>query len=88
MGIVACGEWIVNFKTKTCWNFSNNVVVAIESSGKTITGKIKDMPVTLKEKLSKEPGGDTHIKNMIFQAEKIFRKLYFEHELENFEKPA
>jgi len=76
-------EWIVDVVTMTCKNTTNNIVVLFERLGKTLSGKIKDIPLELLNKWRIEKNCEINIRNTIMEAEEIFLKAYFEGENED-----
>ena len=75
---ITSGEWIADLGTMTCRNINNKIVVAFEKKGKTIIGKINDMPIELMEQWAAIPHGENNIKKAVMEAEEIFLKAYFE----------
>jgi hypothetical protein len=79
---IAGGNWIADLATMTCRNYANNIVVIFGKNGKTLQGKIKDIPMELFEKWAVEPNGERNIQNAVMEAEEVFLRAYFETELE------
>jgi hypothetical protein len=78
----ANGEWIADLGAMRCRNITTNLVVVFEKSGKTLCGKIKDMPMGLFSKWAAEPDGEMKIQNAVMEAEEVFLRVYFESEIE------
>jgi hypothetical protein len=57
--------------------------VKFEKSGKTLIGKIKDVPMDLFAKWAAEPNGERHIEKVVMEAEEVFLRAYFERALES-----
>jgi len=68
----------VDMVTMTCKNTTNNIVVLFEKLGKTLTGKIINLPLELINKWTIEKKGEINIRNALLEAEEIFLKEYFE----------
>jgi hypothetical protein len=83
---MANGEWIADLGAMCCWNITTNMVIAFEKRGKTLYGKIKDMPMDSFSKWAAELHGGRKIKNAVMEAEEVFLRAYFENKIENEEK--
>ena len=75
---IANGEWIADLGSMSCWNCVNKIVVTFEKSGKTLIGKINDIPIELMKKWAAEPQGERHIKKAVMEAEEAFLRAYFD----------
>jgi len=76
--MVTISDWTADLEAMTCRNNINNIVVSFEKKGKTLIGKIKDMPIELVEKWAALPHGEENIKNAVMEAEDAFLRAYFE----------
>ena len=70
-------EWIPDVAAMTCRNSTSKIVVGFEKNGKTLKGKIKDMPMELFEKWAALPHGENLVKDAVLEAEEIFSKAFF-----------
>jgi len=78
MATMVYGNWIADFATLACWNCVTKINVSFEDNGNTMTGKIKDIPVEMMEKLAAEPHAARFIENTIIEAREIFLRAYNE----------
>jgi hypothetical protein len=76
-------EWVTDLTAMTCRNTVTKIVVVFEQSGKSLTGKIKDIPIELFAKWAGEPHGERHIERVVLEAEEAFLKAYFEEKMTN-----
>ena len=76
------GECIADLGAMVCRNIKNGIVVEFEKSGKTLTGKIKDIPLELLELLAKRKNGHTFIEKAVYDAEEVFLRAYFESDMD------
>ena len=79
---VAQGEWIADLEEMTCRNITNRIVVGFEKTGKTLSGKVNDMPMALFEQWAAEPHGERKIQSAVMEAEEVFLTAYFESDIE------
>ena len=79
---IASDKWIADLGTMTCHNVTNKIIVVFEKSGKTMAGKIKDMPMELMAKWAAEPEGEMKIQKAVMEAEEVFLRAYFESDIE------
>ena len=79
---ITSDEWIADVGAMMCRNVSNKIIVGFERSGKTLTGKIKDMPMELMAKWAGEPEGEMKIQKAVMEAEEVFLRAYFESDIE------
>ena len=77
---IAGGEWIADLGAMTCQNYANKIVVSFEKKGKSITGKLKSIPMALFAKWASEPHGEGKIKKAVMEAEEVFLRAYFENQ--------
>ena len=84
MVTITDGVWIADLGTMTCWNCRNNIIVSFERSGKTLVGKIYNMPPQLFEKWAAEPYSEGKIKNAVMEAKEVFSRAYMENAVENY----
>jgi len=76
-------EWVADVVTMTCKNTANNIVVLFEKLGKTLTGKIINLPLELINKWAVEKTVERNIRNALKEAEEIFLKAYSNNNYEN-----
>jgi hypothetical protein len=76
-------EWVADVVTMTCRNTTYNIVVLFEKLGKTLNGKIKDIPLELLNKWRIEGKGEINIRDTIMKAEEVFLQAYFKNNYEN-----
>jgi len=76
-------EWVVDVVTMTCKNTTNNIVILFEKLGKTLRGKINNIPLKLLNEWRIEEKGERYIRNTITEAEEIFLRAYCEGENED-----
>ena len=79
---IAQGEWIADLGAKLCRNINSRMVVCFEKQGKTLTGKIKDMPMELFQQWAMIPNGEKLIQKAVMEAEEVFLRAYFESDME------
>jgi len=79
---IAQGEWIADLGTMVCRNINTRMVVSFERQGKTIAGKIKDMPMELFEQWAMISNGEKLIEKAVMEAEEVFLRAYFESDIE------
>ena len=79
-------EWIADAQTMTCKNITNNIVVLFEMLGKSLTGKIINLPLELINNWAVEKAVERNIRNALREAEEIFFKTYFINDYEISEK--
>ena len=71
-------EWVADLGTMTCRNCVTDVIVAFEKRGKTLAGKIKDVPMRLIEQWAEEQNGHLLLQKTVQEAETVFLRSYFE----------
>jgi hypothetical protein len=76
-------EWIVDLGTMTCRNINSRIVVEFQKTGKTYTGKIKDLPVEIMELWERLWYGDRLKQNTVMIAEKVFLRAATEMDIKN-----
>ena len=79
---IASSEWIADVGAMMCRNVSNKIIVGFEKRGKTLNGKIKDIPMELFARWAGEPGGEMKIQKAVMEAEEVFLRAYFESDIE------
>jgi hypothetical protein len=79
-------EWVADTVTMTCKNTTNNIVVLFEKLGKSLTGKIINLPLELINKWAVEKTVEIKIRNALKEAEEIFFRAYFNNDYEISEK--
>jgi hypothetical protein len=72
MTAITDGKWIADLGAMTCRNIESRVVVGFQKRGKTIEGKLQDMPVDLLEKWAALECGEKHIRQAVEEAEEVF----------------
>jgi len=77
MVTITQGEWIADLGAMLCRNINNGIIVCFEMTGKSLSGKIKDMPVELMEQWAKIPNGHELVRKTVMEAEDLFLKAYF-----------
>lgn len=82
MVTIAHGEWIADLGAMVCRNINNGVVVCFEKSGKTLAGKIKDMPMTIFEQWAMLKNGHKIVQRTVMEAEEVFLKAFIESDIE------
>jgi hypothetical protein len=75
------GEWTVDVEAMTCRNINKDIVVIFEWEGKTLIGKILDMPILLM-RWTKLPVVDLFTERIIMEAQEVFLKAYSENNKE------
>jgi hypothetical protein len=75
------GEWTVDVEAMTCRNFKKDILIIFEWEGKTLTGKILDMPILLM-KWKKLPVVNMSIERLIIEAQEVFLKVYTDKKIE------
>ena len=75
-------KWIVDLNNLTCYNLENHMVIVFVKKGSAFVGKIKDIPVDLAEKWTREANGDKHLRNVVIEADEVFFKAFFNREIE------
>jgi hypothetical protein len=75
------GEWTVDVEAMTCRNINKDILVIFEWDGKTLIGKILDMPILLM-KWKKLPIVNMSIERIIMEAKNVFLKAYTENNIE------
>ena len=81
MVTTASSDWIADLGAMTCRNCVNNIIVAFDRNWRTLTGKIKDMPIELMEKWAAVPDGEKYIQNAVMEAEEVFLRASFENDV-------
>jgi hypothetical protein len=71
------GEWTVDVEAMTCRNIKQDILIIFEWEGKTLIGKILDMPILLM-KWKKLPIVNMSIERIITEAQEVFIKEYTE----------
>jgi len=79
---IAQGEWIADLGSMTCRNINNMIVVSFERKGKTLLGKIKDMPVELIQQWANIPSGHNLVRKAVAEAEEVFLRAYVQNNIE------
>lgn len=76
-------EWVADVVTMTCVNTTNDIIVLFEKFGKTLNGKIKNIPLKLLNEWRIEEKGEKYIRNTITEAEEAFLRAYYKDENKN-----
>jgi hypothetical protein len=76
------GKWIADLGNMTCRNIENRIIVTFERNGKTVRGKIQDMPTGLLAQWAGEARGERRIRHMVEEAEEVFLRAWFESKIE------
>jgi ferritin-like metal-binding protein YciE len=77
------GKWIADLGAMTCRNIEKRITVAFERNGKTLRGKIQDMPAgLLAQWAGEEAQGERRIRHMVEEAEEVFLRAWFERKIE------
>jgi hypothetical protein len=71
------GEWTVDVEAMTCRNIRQDILIIFEWHGKTLIGKILDMPILLM-KWKKLPIVNMSIDRIIMEAKEDFLRAYTE----------
>jgi hypothetical protein len=79
------GEWTVDVEAMTCRNSNKDILIIFEWDGKTLIGKILDMPILLM-KWKKLPIVNMSIERIIMEAKEVFLEAYTENNIEKNER--
>jgi len=74
------GDWIADLGALVCRNVKNGIIVNFEMTGRSIAGKIKDMPMELVEKWAEMPKGYELVIKAVEEAEEVFLRAAVERE--------
>ena len=78
MVTIANGKWIADLKAMTCRNYIEGITVVFRKEGNIFVGKIQDMPISLFAKWASMPNGEKKVAKIIFDAEDVFLRAYYE----------
>ena len=82
MNTLTAPKWVVDLNELTCFNIDNQMLVVFVKKGSAFEGKIKDMPVEMREMNVRNKNREKYIKNAIVEANIAFYKAYFVKEIE------
>jgi hypothetical protein len=74
-------NWLVDLSNLTCRNIETQIVIVFEKRGRALEAKIKDIPAHLMEKWAMDPNCNKYIRKTVFEADKVFFKVYFDEEI-------
>ena len=74
------GEWIADLGAMTCTDYTNNIVVIFVKEGKSLRGKIKNMPIELFGQWAASPNGVKNVEKVVMEAQEVFTKAYIEND--------
>lgn len=69
-------EWIADLEEMTCRNMNNRIIVRFEKKGHSLTGKIHEIPIKLRQFWDRFPNSDRLVHKTITDAKKIFLQEY------------
>ena len=76
------GKWHVDLANFTCHNTETKMIITFEKKGKSLRGKIKEIPLSLLENWVKDPNCNKLIRKAVIEADEVFFKAYFNNEIE------
>jgi hypothetical protein len=76
------GKWIADLGAMTCRNIENRIIVMFERNGKTVRGKIQDIPADVLAQWAGKAQGERCIRHMVEESEEVFLRAWFESKFE------
>jgi len=78
MGIITYGNWVTDLNSMQCWNCCSKIVISFEKNENKFKGKIKTMSAPMLKEWISNPLYTKHIRELIDEAETMFKKAWFE----------
>ena len=78
MSIMPKNGWVADLESMTCRNINTSIVVAFERKKNFFLPKINDMPNDVFEKWANMNDGKNEMQKIIFEAENVFLRAFFE----------
>ena len=68
--------WLADISSMTCRNISNGLILQFIKNNKSLDVEIKELPISLQKKVSKNPENLTHLQNLIDEGKIFFLRSY------------
>ena len=76
ISVINDNGWLVDLKAMTCKNLINGILVGFSFSGEGLVGELKNIPLTILEKMARMELGEWHVMKQQAEAEIVFSNAY------------